>query len=139
MGNRTFVDTKVLLYAFDSGEPGKRAEALRVLHGLETEDLVLSTQVLQEFYWNATRKLDPPLRPEDAVRRMMDLAAHRTVVVDIPLILAAASRGTLDRIAFRDALVVESALSAGCDSLLTEDLQGGRAFGTLRVENPFRV
>ena len=38
---------------------------------------------------------------------------------------------------FLDALVVEAAESRGCTRLLSDDLQDGREFGRLRIENPF--
>lgn len=137
MGTRTFVDTNILLYLYDVKEPVKSRAARRAYHGMAPGECVISTQVLQEFYWNSTRKLEPGLREDEAARILVDLSAHETVQVDVPLIIAAAARGTSDRIAFWDALVVESALSAHCDRLLTEDLQHGRRFGSLRVENPF--
>ena len=36
-----------------------------------------------------------------------------------------------------DGLIVQAALDAGCDVLLSEDLQHGRRFGSLEVANPF--
>jgi predicted nucleic acid-binding protein len=40
---------------------------------------------------------------------------------------------------FYDALIVATALDVGCDTLLSEDLLDGRAFGALRIVNPFRA
>jgi predicted nucleic acid-binding protein len=137
VGTRTFVDTNVLLYLYDVKEPAKSRAARRAYDGMTPGECVLSTQVLQEFYWNSTRKLQPALREDEAARILVDLSAHETVQVDVAIIVAAAARGASDRIAFWDALVVETALSAGCELLLTEDLQHGRRFGPLRVENPF--
>jgi len=136
-GSRTFVDTNVLGYMFDPRDPAKQAKAQSAVTGFLPAELVLSTQVLQEFYWTATRKLDPPLAPEAAAGVVADLSLNRVVVLTPPVILQAIARGVNDRISFWDALIVEAALSAGCDRLLTEDLQHGRTFDTLRVENPF--
>ena len=138
MGSRTFFDTNLLLYLFDVGEPEKSRAARGVYDGTPPGDLVLSTQVLQEFFWNATRKLSPPLPANEAAARVEEFAAHMIIVVDVPVILAATARASTDTIAFWDALIVESALSAGCTRLLTEDLKDGREFDGLRVENPFR-
>jgi predicted nucleic acid-binding protein len=138
VGGRTFVDTNLLLHLYDVREPAKSRVARRAYAAMEPGECVVSTQVLQEFYWNATRKLVPPLPPEVAARALLDLSAHETIQVDVPLIVAAATRGTSDRVAFWDALVVESALAGRCTRLLSEDLQDGRRFGTLVVENPFR-
>ena len=139
VAGRDFVDTNVLLYLFDVGEPTKSDVARRVYGTAEPGDLVVSTQVLQEFYWNSTRKLVPPLEPAEAAGYLRDFAMHDVVEVSVPLILSAAGRSTAARIAFWDALIVEAALSAGCARLLTEDLQDGRDFVGLRVVNPFRA
>jgi predicted nucleic acid-binding protein len=119
------------------GEPEKSEAARRAFGGTQPGDLVVSTQVLQEFYWNATRKLSPPLAPDEAAEHLRAFSAHTVIIVDVALILAAVARATSARIAFRDGLIVEAALAAGCTRLLTEDLQDGRDFDGLRVVNPF--
>jgi len=137
VGIRTFVDTNVLVYLFDAADEARRTRAHDVLDDLEFGELVLSTQVLQEFYVTATQKLE--LEPEVAVNALASLAKNPVVVVDPPVIFAAASRSLSDRLNFWDALIIESALSAGCERLLTEDrgLRPGSTFGSMRVENPF--
>jgi predicted nucleic acid-binding protein len=37
-----------------------------------------------------------------------------------------------------EALIVQAAIQAGAERLVSEDLQNGRLFGELRIENPFR-
>jgi predicted nucleic acid-binding protein len=98
---------------------------------------VLSTQVLQEFYVNATRKLRRPLSAERAEERVRDLSRLALVRVDASLILAAIARSRSMGFSFWDALILEAALLAGADRLLTEDLQHGQEIEDLRVENPF--
>ena len=57
MNDRTFVDTNVLIYAHDVDAGRKRDVARELLRALWVERAgVLSTQVLQEFYVNATRR-----------------------------------------------------------------------------------
>lgn len=138
MAGRTFVDTNVLVYLFDSGEAERQGRARRALEWMEMGDLVVSTQVLQEFYATVTRKR--LLTLEGAARAVASLAKNPCVVVTPPLILAAASRGVRTQMGFWDALIVEAALSGGCERLLTEDkgLQPGSTVDGLRVENPFR-
>lgn len=139
MAGRTFLDTNLLLYLFDVGEPVKSDAARRVFDGLTPGDIVLSTQVLGEFFWNATRKLIPRIPPDEAAGHVRSFSLHTIVVPDVPMIHGAMARTATDRIAFWDALIVEAALSAGCVRLLTEDLQDGREFDGLRVENPFKA
>ena len=138
MSGRVFLDTNVLVYLFDRDEPGKRAVAARLLDE-RADQIVVSTQVLQEFYVAVTRKLGKPLTEAEAEAAVRHLSALDVVVVDTEIILAAVALSRRHRIAFWDALIVEAALSRGCTTLVSEDLQDGRRFGTLAVENPFRA
>lgn len=136
--SRSFFDTNVLLYLFDNLVPEKKARAQEVLSSeVEAGRAVLSTQVLQEFYVNATRKLAEPLSPEAAEAQVRDFARLPLVRVDEAMILAAIERNRDMSLSFWDALVVEAALRAGAGRLLTEDLQHGQEMDGLRVENPF--
>ncbi len=135
---RSFFDTNVLLYLFDNSEPEKKARAQEIFdREVEADRVVLSTQVLQEFYVNATRKLASPLTPEVAEERVSDFSRLPLARVDAPLILSAISRSQRMMLSFWDALIVEAALSAGASRLLTEDLQHGQEIEGLHVENPF--
>ncbi len=136
--SRSFFDTNVLLYMYEDDEPQKKARAIDVFdRAVEGNLAVLSTQVLQEFYVNATRKLTTPLSPERAAARVRDFARLPLVRVDEAMILAAIERNRDMSFSFWDALVVEAALRAGAGRLLTEDLQHGQEMDGLRVENPF--
>ncbi len=136
--SRSFFDTNVLLYMYDDDEPQKKARAIDVF-GQAVEDnlAVLSTQVLQEFYVNATRKLAVPLSPERAAARVRDFARLPLVRVDEAMILTAIERSRSMSLSFWDSLVVEAALRTGAGRLLTEDLQHGQRIGGVTVENPF--
>ena len=135
---RSFFDTNVLVYLFDNSEPEKKARAQEVFEReAETGRAALSTQVLQEFYVNVTRKLRTPLPIEVAEERVRDFSGRPLVLVGAPLILAAIARSRRLGFSFWDALILEAALSAGADRLLTEDLQHGQVIEGLTVENPF--
>ena len=136
---RSFFDTNVLVYLFDNRDPGKKIRAQQIF-GEESRRgrAVLSTQVLQEFFWAVTRKLASPLPAEVAEERVRDFSELPLVRVDSPMILAAIARSRSQGFSFWDALVVEAALRAGARRLLTEDLQHGQRIGALSVENPFR-
>ena len=136
--SRSFFDTNVLLYLFDESVPGKKARAQEVFsEEAEAGRVVLSTQVLQEFYVNVTRKLAEPLTPEVAKAQVEDFARLPLVRVDEAMILAAIDRHRNMSLSFWDALILEAALRCGADRLLTEDLQHGQKVEGLRVENPF--
>jgi predicted nucleic acid-binding protein len=134
----TFVDTNVLVYAHDRSETAKQPVARALVEELWRDRAgVLSTQVLQELYVVATGKLDPPI-PRTAARELVVLYSTWPVVqVDVPLVLAASELEERHRLSFWDALVVEAARRAGAARLVSEDLQPGRSFGGVTVENPF--
>jgi predicted nucleic acid-binding protein len=137
--SRSFFDTNVLLYLFDNSVPKKKVRAQEVFSAeVEAGRAVLSTQILQEFYVNVTRKLDEPLPVEVAEAQVRDFARLPLVRVDEAMILAAIERSRSMSLSFWDSLVVEAALRAGAGRLLTEDLQHGERIGDLTVENPFR-
>jgi predicted nucleic acid-binding protein len=134
----TFVDTNVLVYAHDRSETRKQPVAQALLDGLWRDRTgVLSTQVLQEFYVVATRKLDPPMRRAAAREIVAVYGAWPTVQVDVALVLAASELEERHGFSFWDALVVEAARRSGTGRLMTEDLQAGSRIAGVRIENPF--
>lgn len=135
---RTFVDTNVLVYAHDATEAVRQPMARAALEQLWADGTgTLSTQVLQEFYVVATRKLEVPLSPAEA-REVIELYAAWPVVVLGPTLILNASRlHEGGGIAFWDALIVEAARVAGAERLLTEDLADGAVIAGVRIENPF--
>jgi predicted nucleic acid-binding protein len=94
-------------------------------------------QVLQELYVVATRKLDAPMSRDQAREVISLYATWQLVGADVPLILAASELDEAHSVSFWDALIVEAARRAGAARLVTEDLQDGRDFDGVRVEDPF--
>jgi len=132
-----FLDTNVLVYAFDEGEPEKREVARRLVgeHLIEGDGM-LSVQVLREFY-SATRKLAHPLPIGKAVEAVGYLARFSPIAEDARMVVGAAHRSRELALSFWDALIVEAALRGGADLILTEDLQHGQRIESLTIENPF--
>ncbi len=136
MAERVFVDTNVLLYADDLDAGLKRDRAQAIIHQLFIDgNGVVSTQVLQEFFVAATRKLG--VAPEIARRKVELLARLDVVTIKPSLILEAIDLHRLHALSFWDALIVEAAAASGCRRLLTEDLQSGSNISGVQVENPF--
>ena len=132
-----FFDTNVLVYAFDEGEPEKRAVALALIEEhLVDGDGVISVQVLREFY-SAVRREPQPLSNEVAATAMRRLAGFSPLSEDIGMVLKAVRRAQEMSISLWDALIVEAALKAGADRLFTEGLQHGQIIEGMRVEIPF--
>lgn len=131
-----FFDTNILLYADDADAGAKTGVARELLRSaMASRTGVVSTQVLQEFYVNARRKLR--LDGAAARARIEVYLGFDVVTVTPTLMLAAVDLNRLDSVSFWDALVIRAAEHAGCDTLLSEDLQAGRRFGPVRVVNPF--
>jgi predicted nucleic acid-binding protein len=135
----TFVDTNVLVYAHDCSETRKQPVARMLLEELWRDRTgVLSTQVLQEFHVVVTKKFAPPMSNAAARELVALYGTWQTVQIDLPLILAASSLEERHQLSFWDALIVEAAARSGAVRLVTEDLQHGRRFGSLGIENLFR-
>lgn len=135
--SRPFFDTNVLLYAFDEGESEKREVARRLVEEhLEKGNGMLSVQVLREFY-SVSQRASRPLSIANAEETMRYLATFSPIPEDAEMVLGAARRSREYMLSFWDALIVEAALSAGADLLLSEDFQHGREIEGLTIENPF--
>lgn len=134
-----FVDTNILVYAEDRDAKAKHEVARDLVLGLwRDRSGVLSVQVLQEFYVTVTRKLKKPLAPARARAAVGEYLTWTVVENTGPLLLDAMELQQESRLSFWDALVVQAALEAGCDTLWSEDLNAGQRFGSLLVVNPFR-
>lgn len=132
---KAFFDTNVLLYGYGPDrEKRARAQALIAEYGLSGR-LLLSTQVVQEFYVAGLRKMGLP-RPvlQEAVGTLLSMP----VVVISPLHITMAMQKEDDYgISFWDALILAAAETAGADVLYTEDLNDGQKYGPVTVRNPF--
>jgi predicted nucleic acid-binding protein len=136
---RAFFDSNILVYLFDSGAPDKQETARRLFerHAFDGS-LLLSTQVLQEFYVTVTRKLSTPLEPDQAIRALEHFATFPLIQVTQRLILSAAQRSQREMLSFWDALIIEAALSGGATILCSEDMQDGQRIDGLTLHNPFK-
>ncbi|MHB1595711.1 MAG: PIN domain-containing protein [Streptosporangiaceae bacterium] len=138
MSGRTFLDSNVLVYSVDES-PAEKSKHERAVELLSTqpESLVVSTQVLQEFYVVATRKLKSPLSEELAARAVRGIAKLDVMGVDVPLVLSAVDTSRTAQVSLWDALIIEAASRAGCERVLSEDLNAGQVICGVRIENPF--
>lgn len=137
MTGRAFLDTNVLVYAFDRDEPAKRSRARALLGSVAPDDIVVSAQVLGEFYWVVTHRLRTPVTPAIAAEAVSWIDAFQVVPIDRGLVGRAVGRSASTPLSYWDALIVEAALAARCTRLLTEDLAAGTRYDDLEVVNPF--
>ena len=134
-----FFDSNVLVYLCDSATPKKRAIAETLLERhLRDQDILISTQVLQEFYVTVTRKLKPSVAPADAANMVSAFADFPMVQIDTMLIQAAIRRSQAIKLSFWDGLIVQAALAGGASVLYSEDLQDGQVIDGMKVSNPFK-
>ncbi len=132
----SFLDTNVLVYAYDRASETKREIALEILED-DTLSLVISSQVLNEFYWVTTRKLRPPLSADVAHEVVRQLSEGEVVAVDAALVDDAITLSKHHRISLWDAGIIAAARRADCTELLTEDLAHGSVVGGVKVRDPF--
>ncbi|MGH8896550.1 MAG: PIN domain-containing protein [Egibacteraceae bacterium] len=125
------------MYRVDRAEPVKREAARRLLDEAPSGSLVISTQVLGEFYAVTTRKLAQPLSEEDAASAVERLSELPVIVSDSAFVRAAIGLSRTAQLSLWDALIVQAAVVGGCTRILTEDLQHGSVILGVRVENPF--
>jgi predicted nucleic acid-binding protein len=136
--SRQFVDTNVLVYAYDVTAGDKHSRARTLVEELwETRQGCLSVQVLQEFFVTTTRKIPKPLEASAAARIVDDLAhwhVHAPAAVDV---LAAIDIHQQTGASFWDAMILRSAKELGCHILHSEDLSSGQEYAGIQVRNPF--
>jgi predicted nucleic acid-binding protein len=128
---KAFFDTNILVYAATSDARKHQAADCLGRGG------VVSVQVLNEFVHVARHKLHHDW-PQIELALLQFRAALDEVVPLTPITHGSAVALARDHLlSFYDALIVAAALEAGCDTLYTEDMQDGRTFGSLRIQNPF--
>jgi len=136
-GDRVFVDTNILVYAYDVSAGAKHRAARKVLTDLWTSGLgVVSTQVLQEFFVTVTRKLPKPMDPVIAREIVGDLLKWEVVTVEPDMIMEAIDLHRVEGHSFWDSLIVVAAETAGCTLLFSEDFSPGRSIGKIAIKNP---
>ena len=139
MTARTFVDSNILIYAHDADAGSKQQQAAVHLNDLWTSGTgLLSTQVLQEFYVNVTRKIAKPLATSAAREVVRDYA----VWVEKPIMASTVARASeiaeVWQISFWDAMILAAAEECRAERLLTEDLAAGANVAGIEIVNPFR-
>lgn len=133
----SFVDTNVLVYAAAGRdtEETKREKALKLIEG---EDIGISAQVLQEFYVVVTRKIEVPLRPDEALEWIELLQVFPCLPIDANLVKIAAEISERFEISYWGGAIVAATEALGAKTLYTEDLNDGQKYGLVQVRNPFR-
>jgi len=133
-----FVDTNLLVYAYDSSAGKKWRTSLEVLSLLWTHRTgVLSTQVIQELFLSLTQKVKNPVLPETAKEIISDILRWPLVVNDGGNILRAIDLQIKYHFSFWDSLILEAAITSKSEFLLSEDFQDGQVIESVTIINPF--
>jgi len=139
MSDKYFVDTNILVYAHDLTQGAKHDHARALVQSLwESENGVVSTQVLQELCVSLRRKVARPLPVEGMRKLLEDYASWEVVVNTAESVIRALDIEGRYGISFWDALIVQAAGSCGADALYSEDLADGQRYGDVRVINPLK-
>ncbi|MFN0316421.1 MAG: PIN domain-containing protein [Burkholderiales bacterium] len=134
MSDKIFLDTNILVYVYSGDEPEKQAAALLVI---EQSNPIISTQVLSELANTLSRKFN--LGYDVVVQAIAEIQDACTVIPVMPhTIEQALALAQKYQYSYYDSLILAAALSAGCETLATEDMQHGQIIeGTLVIRNPF--
>lgn len=134
---KRFLDTNVFLYAFLNQDVSKKAVAARIVaDAVRTGNGRVSVQVVNEFCNVMVRKSGKTLPEILEATRLFG----RFRMVDGSLALAQRALEIRDSCGtqFYDSLMLAAAESAGCGEILTEDLNDGQMYGTIKAVNPFK-
>lgn len=131
-----FLDTNLLIYLHDPKSPEKRLQSRIWISALADRDsLVISPQVINEFCYAMRRKF-PDVGADEVSRFVRGLRPWCLA----PSTFETSARGLALHLAFGfqvfDAVLVASALAAGCDYFLSEDMQDGRSLEGMTIINP---
>ncbi len=131
-----FFDTNILLYTI-SADPAESAKRQIAIDLVVPMDWVISAQVLQEFYANATRKRAGSISIDAANTLLRQFIPRAKVAIDATLVAQAAQISQQHQISYWDAAIVAAAVRCGAQELVTEDLNTGQVIEGVRVVNPF--
>jgi predicted nucleic acid-binding protein len=135
---KMFVDTNILVYAYDLSAGNKHEKAKEIVKDLwRTGEGLISTQVAQEFFVTVTRKIAKPLGLGQAREIVKDLLQWKTVTVDGSLIVDAINIQEKYLYAFWDSLIIASAIEGGAGTIISEDLSDNQRIKNVTIQNPF--
>jgi predicted nucleic acid-binding protein len=139
MKEMRFADTNILLYAI-STDPAEQEKARIALALLESRDLALSVQVLQEFYVQSTWTTREGRITHDQAVNLIRSFVLRFQVQETTVDLMESALKTAKRfgVSYWDAAIIEAARASGCKYVLSEDLSDLQDYNGVRVQNPFR-
>jgi len=139
MKGKYFVDTNIFVYANDPSDKIKQRIAQDlILTGIRKELIIVSAQVLSEFYVTITKKIEKTLSPEAALTQIKLLNHLQIVEIDYDLLVQAIHISQRNNISYWDALIISAAVKVKVKVLYSEDLNHGQIIENVQIINPFR-
>lgn len=137
--DKVFLDTNIIVCAYDISDKEKHEKAVQIVEGLWTAGTgAISTQVLQEFFVNATKKIPQPLNVETAKKIIEDFLKWEVVVNNGESILEAIDIHEKHKYSFWDSMIIGAAIKGGATTLLSEDLSNEQIISGVAIKNPFK-
>jgi predicted nucleic acid-binding protein len=133
-----FLDSNVLVYAYDASDPKKQRIAQALAERAVAGEVVASPQVLAEFAATLLHKLVPAVLPEVVTTILDALGPIKLVAPDAELVRRAVEAHARYHVHFYDGMIVAAAERAGCERIWSEDLNPGQKYFGVMVTNPFR-
>jgi predicted nucleic acid-binding protein len=133
-----FLDTNVLVYAYDPSDSRKQRVARDLVRKALAGEILVSTQVLAEFVTTLLHKMTPAARPEDVMAVLDTLGPIRVVVTDGDIVRRAVEVRAEYGVHFYDGMIVAAAERGGCGRIWSEDFNAGQEYFSIVVKNPFQ-
>jgi predicted nucleic acid-binding protein len=126
-----FLDTNIVIYAYSLDATKKQ-----IATDLLSDSPTISTQVLNESISVFRRK---QLIPDGQIHKAVDKLSLlcRVQQISVDTIRQAIDLINRHQFSYYDALMIASAMEAGCTTLYSEDMQHGQIVGALKLVNPF--
>ena len=139
MSDKVFVDTNLLVYAYDRSEPEKQRQASRILDRLALAGMgVIDTQIMAEFFVAVTRKISAPLSVAEAYQRIQNYIRSWPVLGISEMVVLEAARGVRDhQFSFWDAQIWAAARLNQIPVVFSEDFNTGSIIEGISFVNPF--
>lgn len=138
MSGPDFLDTNVLVYAYDVTDPGKQRIAQDLVRKAVAGAIFISTQVLAEFAATLLHKLNPAPSSQDVIALLDSLGPIRLIAPDHDTIRRAVEARAAYGLHFYDGMIIAAAERAGCERIWSEDLKPGQKYFGVVAANPFQ-
>jgi predicted nucleic acid-binding protein len=132
-----FLDTNVLVYAYDASAPAKQLVAQDLVRRAVAGDFLISTQVLAEFSATLLHKLVPAVSGKNVAALLDALAPIRLILPDGDVVRRAVEARAEYGLHFYDGMIIAAAERAGCKRIWSEDLNAGQKYFGVEVADPF--